>query len=739
MEAQVEHEPDPGSAAGAATSRAPMRARRQARLAALVTVGAVAALLVAAPRALGAAPPPYLATPLLLVAVALVPGGVVHLLLGLLPRVRPVPAALAVATVPALGVAIMSLVVSAQLALARYEPASTTWSLVALGVAVGAPTTVLGREDPDRHPRPTPAPPARRPPNLAALEPDHPLAGIAAWALGLIGLLTWVLALPLVRSSRYSDYGLGVQVPLLAAAVVLVGGGLLLAVRARRTGTAWALLLLCVLVRRGTTLFATEAPMYQWTYRHLGVMDWFTHTGMLARDVDVYSNWPGALAFAAWLCEESGLSPMALAHGYPLAHHVVLVVLVYVLARAVGLEHWSALLAAALAEFADWVGQDYLAPQSMAFLVAIALLAALLWRDRRPATGRPLTPERTRHRAAVVVALVLFAGITWMHLLTTAWLLFLVVALAVVARLRPIWLVVAFAALAAVMAVLNADALEQFSTGFSLNLLSNSSGNIPTAPSDGQRFTSLVVRALALVAWLSAGLVGLSRIRRREGRALLALAFSPVVLLLTGYGGEAIYRVYLYSLPGVALLLAPVLERMLRGRSLPALVGSLVALTVLTASLQGSLGGWYIGLVTRSEAELQARLEVAAGPRGRVTTPAPVMPAQLTWHYVAQARNDALGLPTWSLQNELIGPDGLNPQVITRFTEATTTQMAHNPVYVVVGRSSYLYAAQYGSMPPGALERVERLLMQQGWTRIVDTPEDRVYANPAGVRAYPRP
>lgn len=699
-------------------------------LALLVLVGGVAALLVGLLQALGPGLPASLALLLLLASVAFVPGGAVHLLLAILPRIRSVPRFLAAATVPALGAAIMALVVSAQLATEFYEPDRTTWALGVIGVVVGLPAAVLARR---QH-----APKVSTDRERQGLSATQPAigTGVAAWGLGMAGLAFWIIALPRIRSSEYSSYGLGAQVPLLVIAVALVGCALLVAVRARRTGTAWVLLLLFVLVRRGVTLFATDAPLYQWTYQHLGVIDWFNYAGTLARDVDVYSNWPGALALVAWLSEASGMPAMALAHGYPLVHHAALVVVVYVLARAVGLSHWPALLAAGIAEFADWVGQDYLSPQSIAFLVAIVLLAALLAQDRTSSEGS--ARRQVPHRGIVAVALLLFAGITWMHLLTTAWLMFLVVLLVAVARLRPVALVLAFAALTAVMVAVNADALREFSTGFSLNILFNSSGNIQTTPSVGQQLTSRVVRALAVALWLLAGSLGLTRIRHRQGRVLLALAFSPTVLLLSGYGGEAIYRVYLYSLPGVAIIVAPWLDRLLRGRPLPAFVGSVAALTLLLASLQGSLGGWYVGLVSRTNAELMARLEAAAGPPGLVTTPAPVIPTQLTWHYVAQARNDALGVPTWSLRNELIGPNGLNGQIVTDFTEAADVQMAHAPVYLVVSRSTYIYAAQYGSMPPGSLEHFERLLTRQGWTRVVDTAEDRVYANPAGVRAYSR-
>ena len=41
---------------------------------------------------------------------------------------------------------------------------------------------------------------------------------------------------------------------------------------------------------------ATDLPMYAWTYKHLGVVDYIRHSHELARDVDVYNCWPSLFA-----------------------------------------------------------------------------------------------------------------------------------------------------------------------------------------------------------------------------------------------------------------------------------------------------------------------------------------------------------------------------------------------------------------------------------------------------------
>ena len=70
--------------------------------------------------------------------------------------------------------------------------------------------------------------------------------------------------------------------------------------------------------------------------------------------------------------------------------------------------------------------------------------------------------------------------------------------------------------------------------------------------------TAVIVRTLAVCMWLLA-LVAIVRRRRALGRVSIAaaLAFSPfVIVFVQNYGGEAIYRVFLFSAPWCALLIA---------------------------------------------------------------------------------------------------------------------------------------------------------------------------------------
>ncbi|NYE02201.1 hypothetical protein BJY21_003385 [Kineosphaera limosa] len=676
--------------------------------------------------------PPGLAALALLGLLGLVPGAVT---LGVLPAV---PRTLAVVAIPALGAALLALVLTAQLGAGLYASALTRWALVGLGVVGGA--LLLAAKPAVPHAPDATASQTSDVANGDDTEHTHSentrsavLLTVIAAVLAAVATACWIVAIPAMRSPEYSSYGLLARAPLLAAGVGACAVAVLLAVRARSWWFAWAALLLLVLARRSYTLLGTDMPLYQWTYRHLGVMDWFAHTGTLARDVDVYNNWPGALALATWLTQTSELSRFDLALAYIVGHHLVLVVAVYALARAAGMTPWAALVAATLVELTDWVGQDYLAPQSLALLLAIVCLAALL-----------VARDPRWRRGGLWVALVVFAGITWVHQLTPVWLLVVLVALTILRVVRPPWVVLAFLAVFAVMVAINLPALLAHSTGLSLDVLANTAGNIASPVSPGQAVTSRVVTVLAVALWLCAGLVaGWNLVRRRAGLVAPVIAFSPLVLLLTGYGGEAIYRVYLYSLPGVALILAPPLAAALFGAWLRASAAVVAVLALAMAALQGSLGGWYTAVFSRADVELAIRLEQAAGPNGVIATPTVGFPRQVTWHYVDQARADTLGDTLWSLQNELATPAGINATPVDRLTQRTQEEMATTPVYVVLTDPMRNYATQYGTLPPAGLNELATLLLDRGWTVLYRADGTSVYANEAGVRAFqstpPRP
>jgi hypothetical protein len=85
----------------------------------------------------------------------------------------------------------------------------------------------------------------------------------------------------------------------------------------------------------------------------------------------------------------------------------------------------------------------------------------------------------------------------------------------------------------------------------------NIAGNrIGAVPPPTFELVGTLTRVFVVAVWMLAvaGFVRATRAGARTGMALLIAVTPFVVVLVNAYGGEAIYRVYLYSLPGVAAL-----------------------------------------------------------------------------------------------------------------------------------------------------------------------------------------
>jgi hypothetical protein len=127
------------------------------------------------------------------------------------------------------------------------------------------------------------------------------------------------------------------------------------------------------------------------------------------------------------------------------------------------------------------------------------------------------------------------------------------------------------------------------------------------------------VHYLAAAMWLLALGTVLAR-RKTVGRVVIPalLAFSPFLILgAQSYGGEAIYRVYLFSAPWCALLIAGLLLEMRLPRRLPIRwpLTAVVCLAMLFAGLQGLYGPASVNAFTGSELRASQWL-YAHAPRG---------------------------------------------------------------------------------------------------------------------------
>ena len=150
-------------------------------------------------------------------------------------------------------------------------------------------------------------------------------------------------------------------------------------------------------------------------------------------------------------------------------------------------------------------------------------------------------------------------------------------ALALLDLLRPRWLLLVLAAIAIGYLAPRYDLYPmQYGGLFSGVNPSRTPPVVRASPRGGEAFTARIVHLLAAACGCSRpgrdrAVVALARPRADPGAA----GFSPfVVLFVQSYGGEAIYRVFLFSAPWCALLIAGAAGRAARSRLLATAVAA---------------------------------------------------------------------------------------------------------------------------------------------------------------------
>ncbi len=494
-----------------------------------------------------------------------------------------------VALVPTTGMAVMAASTATMIWTGWWRPIPLL--LVCVAAVIGSATLHAAR-----HRRLAPAWPA-------AAHPDR-WRVTAPYLCIVAALSVWAVALPGMAVATDAPLGLlftgtgPILVPVAAALVAVF----VVAVRNESLVTAMAAIGALIMVFRLTATLVTDLPIYPWTYKHLGIVDYLLQNRALPpTGIDVYREWPAFFTSFAWFCDITSLDPTMLAHWFAPVIHVLLALVVGGLAVTLGLDRRETLTAVLIAEMVNWVAQDYFAPQAFGFVLGLGVIVAMLCSRTSPAAGW--------------LGFGLFAALVPAHQLTPFWVFGVVVALALMRRIRPLWIVIPFAVV--LIGYLRPRRYIVFQHGglSSLNPFANGAGNVDYVGSAEKMFTSLVCRGLSATVVLLAvfGVVVWWRTRRPFGVPVV-LAFSSFVLLvLNSYGGEAIFRVYLYALPGCAVLIAPMVVAAITARGPryrvigPAVAFVGVAVTA-AAGLQAYYGNWQLNVQKPSQLALLENL-----------------------------------------------------------------------------------------------------------------------------------
>lgn len=546
-------------------------------------------------------------------------------------------------------------------------------------------------------------------------------------------VIAWAIALPGLREASWNLFGLiPAAGPLFPLSIALASIAFCIAIARGATRTAATALVATVLMMRLPTAVSTDAPLYSWTYKHFGPIDYIQRFGGVDVTADIYHNWPGAFSLIAWINTITGSETIVIAQWFTVGSQLAVTAAVYFLARTYGLGAAAALVAAFGAHVANWVGQDYLSPQAIGFALGVVVIALVLASRRTAVTSW--------------VAVVIFTAIVVTHQLTPYWLLAAILLLTLLGRVRPRYIVVVFGVIAVGYLLLHLDVVSQFGRLINLDLLDNiltpSARNEALGhPSTGQVVNSWVARGITGAVWVSAAAVVAVRLvrRRREWRGILVpgvVAFSPALILLgQGYGGEAMFRVFLYSIPGCMLILAPGLTRMLRGgasygRGAARFAAAAVLTLVALASIQTSYGGWFANRVTPESVRLTTQVLTEEDPSTLTIGVAPGAPGRIVAEYVDFVRANELfdsgidmWLTSWPGWEE---EEFADPRRVERLTESLLWEQ--RPALVVITEQMRAYSTYYGTLPEGALDRFQGILEDDPrWVRIYESDETLVY------------
>lgn len=341
----------------------------------------------------------------------------------------------------------------------------------------------------------------------------------------------------------------------------------------------------------GTTAIATNTLRYPWSYKHVGVIRLLDTTGRLHPHVDIYNNFSGFFGLGALVRGGTGADPLDYGAWAQVVASGLIMCAVWVLVRSATRRADAAHLAALLYLLTDWVGQNYFAPQALGSFLSIAVLALTIsWfaspdTRRIPLVGRwvaaqthpdaepestigdELTEDelaaslRSRDRIRLGIVAFAFLGLLMTHPLTPFSTVLPLVAAFILGwmRDRRLLLAVGLAVAAWMLRSLPYFVEQAFDLGFGGSVSDNAAGRGSEVSATGTVALVGVITKLFSVAVWGIGALGalVAFVRRRRPGWLVLVGFSPLVLpFLNSYGGEIIYRAYLYSLPGIVGLAA---------------------------------------------------------------------------------------------------------------------------------------------------------------------------------------
>jgi hypothetical protein len=429
---------------------------------------------------------------------------------------------------------------------------------------------------------------------------------LLGFALCFLAIAIGFFALKLSPVTKIGPYGL-IQAlsPLyyVAIALLIISFSLSLRVACHRSVLLGTHLTILVFLIHGAPSIIEAAARFPTGYNLVGFVDYIADTGNLLQNFDARFCWPSFFEGVAMLDKVAGLnSAIVLLRWWPVAMNLLYLPFIFGIAKQLLGSELKAWVAAGLFPLANWVGQDYFSPQSLAYLLYLAFVFILVvplgardrqaWqvlfrrhntdhltdrqgrhRQRRP--GSWAQPQQDGPRAAATgfylgAVVLLMAAIATGHQLTPFMAITSAAVLVIAGRTRVRGIVVVAVLITIAWICYGAVAFWSAHIDMMVGGLGNVGGNVDSGVTQrlaGNVYHERVVDARLVTAAFIWGLALLGALvwRPRNGNraAVLLLFLAAFGMIAAGnYGGEGVLRVYLFSLPGTVCLIAALISKL---------------------------------------------------------------------------------------------------------------------------------------------------------------------------------
>ncbi|MCB0209646.1 MAG: hypothetical protein KDJ52_09965 [Anaerolineae bacterium] len=579
--------------------------------------------------------------------------------------------------------------------------------------------------------------------------------------LGLVVLL-WAFSLSSINPLRMDDLGLLRVFPYpVYAALALLLISFIFTVYRREPQTPILMLHIIVLIFmiHGTPTIVYGTLRYSWAWKHIGIIDYIERFGTVNPTINAlnaYHNWPGFFTLNAFLTQAAGLEdPLVIAMWAPVFFNLIDLGALLLIFTSFTKDKTLIWLAILIYYLTSWVGQDYYSPQALNYFLHLIILGvALRWARlakppsprrlkrwlrfkwaallvykflRRSNQGQILTTDSPPLSRLTIITMVILLGgtIASSHQITPFMTIMALSALVMFQRIKQPLLPVIMVVLTAGWLMFGAtafmkDEVMDLVTSFG-QITENVDSNLrdTSEASPGQQLVSKMGRGLTLLTWVLAFCGGFRRFRWGYWDLTIALLAVAPFMILAGnsYGGEAIFRVYLFSLPFMAFFVAALLRPhpRLTPSYLTVMATVLICGTLLTGFLFAYFGKEQQYYFTPQEVEAGKFLQNSAKPNSLLVEGSRNYPSRFHnyefFTYVAISRE-----PDDSLMNVVNKP-------IT-----TLARWMNNPdyaaTYLIITRSQKVEVDSLGEMPLGSLDKIEQALTRSAQFKIIFENED---------------